>query len=40
MIAGGASMLGWDLDRLLSDTLEHMKPDEAAINAAMAALEA
>lgn len=40
VIAGGASMLGWDLDRLLSDTLEHMKPDEAAINAAMAALEA
>lgn len=36
VIANGAQMLGWDLDRLLSDTLEHMKPDEEAINEAMA----
>ena len=38
VIANGAQMLGWDLDRLLSDTLEHMKPDEDAINEAMAKL--
>ena len=40
MIAQGAEMLGWALDDLLSRTLEAMKPDEAAIIAEMAALDA
>lgn len=31
VIAQGAQMLGWELDDLLSRTLEAMKPDEAAI---------
>ena len=31
-------MLGWTLDDLLSRTLEAMKPDEAAIAAAVATL--
>lgn len=31
-------MLGWELDDLLSRTLEVMKPDEAAIATAVAAL--
>lgn len=30
VIAQGADMLGWELDDLLSRTLEVMKPDEAA----------
>ena len=38
VIAQGADMLGWELDDLLSRTLEVMKPDEAAIAAAAAAL--
>ena len=38
VIAQGAEMLGWALDDLLSRTLEAMKPDEAAIAAAVAAL--
>ena len=38
VIAQGAEMLGWTLDDLLSRTLEVMKPDEAAIAAAVAAL--
>ncbi len=40
VIAQGAQMLGWELDDLLSRTLEAMKPDEAAIIAEVAALEA
>ena len=40
VIAQGAEMLGWALDDLLSRTLEAMKPDEAAIIAEMAALNA
>ena len=38
VIAQGAEMLGWELDDLLSRTLEAMKPDEAAIVAEMEAL--
>lgn len=38
VIAQGAQMLGWELDDLLSRTLEAMKPDEAAIIAEAAAL--
>ena len=38
VIAQGAEMLGWELDDLLSRTLEAMKPDEAAIIEEMAAL--
>ena len=38
VIAQGADMLGWELDDLLSRTLEAMKPDEAAIAAEAAAL--
>jgi len=38
VIAQGAEMLGWELDDLLSRTLEAMKPDEAAIIAEVAAL--
>ena len=38
VIAQGADMLGWELDDLLSRTLEAMKPDEAEIAAAVAAL--
>lgn len=33
VIAQGAQMLGWELDDLLSRTLEAMKPDEAAVAA-------
>ncbi len=39
VIQRGAEELGWPLDKLLEDTLEAMRPDEAAINEAMAALE-
>ena len=39
VIQRGAEELGWPLDQLLEDTLEAMRPDEAAINEAMAALE-
>jgi len=38
VIAQGAEMLGWELDDLLSRTLEAMKPDEAAIIAEIAAM--
>ena len=38
VIAQGADMLGWELDTLLSRTLEAMKPDEAAIAEEMARL--
>ena len=38
VIAQGAQMLGWELDDLLSRTLEVMKPDEAAVAAETAAL--
>ena len=38
VIAQGAQLLGWELDDLLSRTLEAMKPDEAAILEEMAAL--
>ena len=38
VIAQGAQMLGWELDDLLSRTLQAMKPDEAAIIAEAAAL--
>ena len=38
VIAQGAQMLGWELDDLLSRTLEAMKPDEAAVSAELAAL--
>ena len=38
VIAQGAEMLGWELDDLLSRTLEAMKPDETAIIEEIAAL--
>ena len=38
VIAQGAQLLGWELDDLLSRTLEAMKPDEAAVAAELAAL--
>lgn len=38
VIAQGAQMLGWELDDLLSRTLEVMKPDEATVAAELAAL--
>ena len=38
VIAQGADMLGWELDDLLSRTLEAMKPDEAAIIEEIAAM--
>ena len=38
VIAQGAQLLGWELDDLLSRTLEAMKPDEAAVAAETAAL--
>lgn len=31
VIRQGAEMLGWDLDKLLGDTIAAMRPDEAAI---------
>lgn len=31
MICQGAELLGWELDRLLGDTIEAMRADEAAI---------
>ena len=37
VIAQGAQMLGWELDDLLLKTLEAMREDEDAINAAMEA---
>ena len=38
VIRPGAEMLGWDLDKLLGDTIEAMRPDEAAIAEAVAKL--
>lgn len=38
VIAQGAQMLGWELDDLLSRTLEAMKPDESAVAEELAAL--
>ena len=34
----GAELLGWELDKLLGDTIEAMRPDEAAIAEAVAKL--
>ncbi len=39
VISNGAALLGWELDKLLFDTLEHMKLDEAAIHEAMSRIE-
>lgn len=38
VIANGAEMLGWELDKLLDDTLEAMRATEVTINAEMAKL--
>ncbi len=38
VIAQGAELLGWDLDKLLEQTLKAMQDEEAAIEAAVAAL--
>ena len=38
VIREGAEMLGWELDRLLADTIEIMRPDEARIHEIVAAL--
>ncbi len=38
VIRQGAELLGWDLDKLLGDTIEAMRPDEAAIAEAVAKL--
>lgn len=38
VIAQGAEMLGWDLDKLLDLTLSAMRDEEEAIEAAVAAL--
>lgn len=40
VIRQGAEDLGWTLEELITRTIEAMKPGEAEINAAMAALEA
>lgn len=37
VIARGAELLGWELDRLLGDTLEAMRAEEQAIEQAVAA---
>ena len=39
VIQKGADLLGWTLEDLITKTIEAMKPGEAEINAAMAALE-
>ena len=39
VIANGAQLLGWELDRLLDMTLRAMQAEESAIEAAVAALE-
>ena len=36
VIAQGAELLGWELDRLLGDTLEAMRAEEQAIEQAVA----
>ena len=38
VIANGAELLGWELDRLLDMTLRAMQAEEEAIEAAVAAL--
>ena len=38
VIAKGAEMLGWDLDKLLGETLEAMRASEMEINEKMAQL--
>ena len=38
VICNGAEMLGWELDTLLERTIQAMRPDEAAIAAAVEAL--
>ena len=38
IIAKGAGLLGWELDELLDRTLKAMQAEEAAIEAAVAAL--
>lgn len=38
VIRDGAEMLGWDLDRLMTDTIEAMRANEDAVKAAMEAL--
>ena len=38
VIAKGADLLGWELDKLLEQTLKAMQAEEAAIEAAVAAL--
>ena len=38
VIRQGAELLGWDLDKLLGDTIEAMRPDAAAIAEAVAKL--
>ena len=38
VIRRGAEMLGWELDRLLEDTIAAMRPDEARIAEMVAAL--
>ena len=38
VICQGAELLGWELDKLLGDTIEAMRPDEAAIAEAVAKL--
>ncbi len=39
VIANGAQLLGWELDKLLDMTLKAMQAEEGAIEAAVAALE-
>ena len=39
VIANGAELLGWELDKLLDMTLKAMQAEEGAIEAAVAALE-
>lgn len=39
VIASGAELLGWDLDKLLELTLSAMREEEGAIEAAVAAVE-
>lgn len=39
VIIQGAEMLGWELDKLMEDTITAMRSCEADVNAAMAALE-
>ena len=38
VIQGGAEMLGWDLEKLMQDTLEAMRASEESVNKESAAL--